>query len=185
MASLDRHRKLVQSLRDWECIFMLIVWQQSIMASAIAMKNVGSTKTGSIINPDPEYFEKRNSLMKRDMSSVWSSFRCEFPATFTRDERLAADFMILLRNQLAHCHISTAREFALYLPTRSSRKLIDRLKEAGWIAPTPNVSNPEMLILREDDKRWFVQNQAMITDFSENTILRVTRAYGIDDAAIC
>ena len=185
MESQDRHRKLVQSLRDWGYIFMLLVWQQSIMASAIAMKNVGSTRTASIINPDPEYFEKRNSLMKQHMSSVWTSFRREFPATFTRDEELAADFMILLRNQLAHCHISTGREFALYLPTRSSWQLIDRLKEAGWIAPTPNVSNPEMLVLREGDKRWFMQNQAMITDFSENTILRVTRAYSIDDAAIC
>ena len=185
MASQDRYRKLVQSLRDWGYIFMLIVWQHSIMASAIAMKNVGSTRTGSVINPDPEFFEKRNSLMKQDMSSVWNAFRGEFPARFTSDEELAADFMILLRNQLAHSHISTGREFALYLPTPSSRKLVHRLTGAGWIATKPNVSNPEMLILREGDKRWFVQNQAMITNFSENTILRATRAYGIDDAAIC
>ena len=185
MASQERHRKLAQSLRDWGYIFILIVWQQSIMASAIAMKNAGSTRTGSIINPDREYFERRNSLMEESMSSVWNSFRREFPASFTSDEELAADFMILLRNQLAHCHISTGREFALYLPTRSSQKLIARLTGAGWIAPVPNVSNPEMLILREGDKRWFVQNHAMITNFSENTILRATRAYGIDDAAIC
>ena len=42
-----------------------------------------------------------------------------------------------------------------------------------------------MLIMREGDRRWFEKNRAMVTEFSENTILRVTRAHGIDDAAIC
>ena len=46
---------------------MLTVWLQSIMASAIAMKNVGSSRMGTIINPDPEYFERRNCLMKKEM----------------------------------------------------------------------------------------------------------------------
>ena len=37
----------------------------------------------------------------------------------------------------------------------------------------------------EGDKEWFAKNVAMITGFSENTILRITRAYGIDDATVC
>ena len=94
--------------------------------------------------------------------------------------------IILIRNQLAHCFVSTGREFALLLPKQSSQILLDKLKNAGWIeTPRDAASNPEMLILREGDRLWFEKNMAMITNLSENTILRVTRANGINDAAIC
>ena len=94
--------------------------------------------------------------------------------------------IILIRNQLVHSFISTGRESALFLPKPSSQKLLDKLKNAGWIeTPRDAASSPEMLILREGAGLWFKKNMAMITNFSENTILRVTRANGIDDAAIC
>ena len=79
MATQERERRFVQSLRDWGHIFMLTVWLQSIMASAIARKNVGSSRIGTIINPGPEYLERRNCLMKKEMSSIWETFKSEFP----------------------------------------------------------------------------------------------------------
>ena len=42
-----------------------------------------------------------------------------------------------------------------------------------------------MTVIYEGDKEWFAENEAMITRFSENTILRITRTYGIDDATVC
>ena len=165
---------------------MLTVWLQSILASAIAMKNVGIRRRGTIINPDREYFETRNCLMKKELSFIWGTFKSEFPNSITSEEELVADMIILLRNQLARCFVSSGRGFSLFLPKPGSRKLLDKLKNAGWIETPPDgASDPEMLILREGDRRWFEKNRAMIISFSENTILRVTRANGIDDAAIC
>ena len=186
MAAPERERRFVQSLRDWGHIFMLTVWLQSIMASAIAMKDVESTTVGSITTPDDKYFERRNSLMKKEMSFVWERFKREFLEQTTEDVELAAEMIILIRNQLAHCHISSGREFALFLPKQSSQGLLNKLKRAGWIEePAQGISNPEMLVLREGDRKWFDTNAAMILKFTENTILRATQSYGISDALIC
>ena len=35
MVEQTRQQRFVRSLRDWGCVFMLAVWLQSIMASAI------------------------------------------------------------------------------------------------------------------------------------------------------
>ena len=186
MATQERALQFNRSLKDWGYVFMLTVWLQSIMTSAIAMKGVGSTKVGTIDNPDPAYFETRNRLMKEDMSKIWGQFKCEFPnSATTTDEELTADMIMLIRNQLAHCFISTAREFAIFLPRPSSKKLLDTLKNSGWIDSPRDASVPAMLIIREGDKEWSARNAAMIRGFSENTILRITRAHGIHDAAIC
>ena len=147
MATQGREQRFNQSLRDWGHIFMLTVWLQSIMAAAIARKNIGSSRIGTIINPDPEYFERRNCLMKKEMSSIWDTFKSEFSNSITREEELVADMIILIRNQLVHSFISTGREFALFLPKPSSQKLLDKLKNAGWIeTPRDAASSPEMLI---------------------------------------
>lgn len=165
---------------------MLTVWLQSIMASAIAMKDVESTRVGTVVNPAPEYFRTRNRLMTEDMSSTWSKFQCTFPSDLTQVEEQTADMIILLRNQLAHCFISSGREFALFLPRRSSKNRLDRLLTAGRISrPRDAESDPMMTVIYEGDKEWFAENEAMITRFSENTILRITRTYGIDDATVC
>ena len=185
-ATQEHVLQFAQSLRDWGHIFMLTVWLQSIMASAIAMKDVGYTRTETVINPDREYFKRRNRLMKEELSTIWKKFTSQFPNSVTREERLVADMIVFVRNQLAHCHISSGRQSALFLPKPGSQKLLDKLKSAGWIeTPGDGGSDPEMLIMREGDRRWFEKNRAMITEFSENTILRVTRAHGIGDAAIC
>ena len=156
---------------------MLAVWSQSIMTSAIAKKATSSRQ---------DELTKRNELMKKDMAPIWKEFKDSFPANITAHEELVADMIIFIRNQLAHCHVSSGRGSALFLPRQTSKKLIDKLKSAGWIeTPTAGVSTPEMLILREGDKEWFDKNTAMIINFSENTILRLTRAHGIDDSAIC
>ena len=187
MATQGRGLQFNHSLRDWGYVFMLTVWLQSIMTSAIAMKDVGSTTVGTIVNPDPEYFETRNGLMKEDMSNIWRKFKCRFPrSVITTDEELTANMIILIRNQLAHCFISSGRKFALFLPKPPSQKLFAKLEESGWIdRPRDAAPDPVMLVIREGDKEWFDRNVAMITGFSENTILRITRAHGIRDATIC
>ena len=138
MTMQDRAAQFVGSLRDWGCIFMLAVWLQSVMVAAIAMKGAGNRREGSIIHPDGEYFRKRDELLKREMSCVWDRFKEEFPAELTEEEELVADMIILIRNQLAHCHISTGREHALFLPKASSEKLLAGLKNAGWIETLPD-----------------------------------------------
>ena len=185
MATRGRALQFNHSLRDWGHVFMLTVWLQSIMTSAIAMKDVESTRVGTIINPDPEYFRTRNRLMKEDMSNIWRKFKCKFPrSVITPDEELTADMIIFLRNQLAHCFISSGRGFALFLPNPSSKERLDRLLKAGWIDRPRDESDPVMPIIHEGNKEWFAKNMAMITGFWENTILRVTRAHGIDDATL-
>ena len=176
-------RQFTNSLRDWGYVFMFTVWLQSIMTSAIAI--VASTKVGTKVISDPEYFRTRNDLMTQDLSKIWEKFKDSFPrSTITTDEELIADMIILMRNQLAHSFISSGRKFALFLPT-SSQKLLDNLEEAGRIDTPPDAaSDPVMLVIHEGDKEWFDKNVAMIDGFLANTILRITRAHDIDDATI-
>ena len=179
MVEQTRQQRFVRSLRDWGCVFMLAVWLQSIMASAIASKSSGDGSHGG------GFLKTRNDLMKENMAAVWSGFKSEFPGQITEQEDLTADMIILLRNQLAHCFISSGKELALFLPT-SSQKHLDRLNRAGWIeVPDDAASDPAMLVLREGDAKWFDRNTSMILNFADNTVLRLTRDHGIDDLAIC
>ena len=157
---------------------MLAVWLQSIMASAIAKK---SSRDGS----RAEYLKRRNDLMKKEMGAVWTGFRCEFPGAITEQEELAADMIILMRNQLAHCFISSGSQLALFLPKALSRERVERLVSAGWIEVPDDASDPAMLVLREGDREWFDRNTSMILSFADNTVLRLARDHGIEDAAIC
>lgn len=179
MAEQVRAQRFVRSLRDWGQVFMLAVWFQSIMASAIARKRSGGDHN--------EYLKARNDLMKETSAiAIWECFKREFPGEITEQEELTADMIILIRNQLAHCFVSSGTGFALFLPKPRSRQLLDRLTSAGWVEiPDSGASDPETLIMREGDRRWFYRNTAMIETFSENTILRLTRDHGIDDGAIC
>lgn len=183
MLDHSRDQQFVRSLRDWGLVFMLTIWLESIMVSAIATKVTGTSRRAKVLAK--EYKETRHDLMKKGLAGVWREFVHEFPGEISTEEDLMADMIILIRNQLAHCHISGGHEFALFIPT-SSQKRLDRLKSAGWVRkPDDAASNPEALIIREGDREWFDRNTAMIFGFAENTILRLTRAYGIDDSEIC
>ncbi len=158
---------------------MLTVWLQSIMASAIARKSSEGGSHGG-------FLKTRNALMRKEMAAVWRGFKSEFQGEITEQEELTADMIVLLRNQLAHCFISSGKELALFLPTASSRRRLDRLNSAGWIeVPNEGASDPAMLVLREGDSKWLERNTSMILNFADNTILRLTRDHGIDDLAVC
>ena len=177
MAGQSRDQRFLQSLRDWGQVFMLTIWLQSIMTAAVTRKSTGRSKRVKVLSN--EYREKRHDLMKKGLACVWKEFVREFPGEISTQERRTADMIILIRNQLAHCHIVPGNEFALFLPT-GSQNLLDKLKSAGSIeTPSHPTSNPEMLIMREGDKKWLDRNTEMILDFAENTILRLTRAHGI------
>ena len=163
---------------------MLTAWLQSIMTSAITTKVTGKSKRVKVLSK--EYRETRDRLMKMTLAQVWEKFACEFPGETSAHEDLTADMIILIRNQLAHCHISPGNEFALFLPKPSSQRLLDKLKTVGWVeTPIQGETDPEMLIMREDDKEWLDRNTKMILGFAENSILRITRAHGMDDFEMC
>ena len=164
---------------------MLTVWLQSILTSAIAMKRAGIKHVSKTMASDDAFRRKRIQLMEQDLSSVWRSFIGEFGEGISEHEAHIAEMIILVRNQLAHCHISAGRGFALFLPKPSSRKLIKSLDRLGWIEiPKEGKSNPESLILREGDAKWIEKNKAMILSFAEHTVLRVAKSHGIDEATI-
>ena len=168
MADQVREQRFKQSLQDWGYVFMLAVWMQSIMASAIAKKTAST---------------ELEDLFKNGMAATWKEFKCKFPGSITTEEERIADMIIFIRNQLAHGLILSRRERALFVPNKGSQSLLDTLKKAGWVE-TPADEASE-LIIREGDTGWFDRNTAMILNFSENTILRLTRLHGIDDSAIC
>lgn len=183
MVEQNRDQRFLQSLRDWGQVFMLTIWLQSIMTSAITTKITGRSRRVKVL--DKEYREKRNDLMKKGLPGIWKEFVREFPGKISTQESLTSDMIILIRNQLAHCHISTGNEFALFLPNSNSRSRLDKLKSEGRVeAPSHGASNPEILITGENDQQWLDCNTAMILDFAVNTVLRLTRAHGIDDLEV-
>ena len=171
MADQVREERFEQSLRDWGYVFMLTIWIHSIMTSAVAKKTA---------NTEPK------DLFEHEMAATWEEFKNKFPGSITTEEECTASMIILIRNQLAHCLITSRKEHALFLPKPRSKRLLNKLKNAGWVEmPAAGALASEMLIMREGDTEWFARNTAMIWNFSENTIFRLTRAHGIDDSAIC
>lgn len=175
----EREQEFATSLQDWGLVFMLAVWLQSIMVSAIAKKRSDGCES--------EYLKNRDCLMEDErLTTIWKCFKREFPGEITKQEELTACMIILIRHQLAHCFVASSNQHALFLPRKSSKQLLCKLRCAGWIEPPDSGTyDPEMLIMREGDRGWFDRNREMILTFAENTILRLTRCYGIADGAIC
>lgn len=130
---------------------MLTIWLESIMVSVIATKVSGTSRRAKVLTK--EYKKTRHDLIKKGLECVWREFVRVFPGEVSTEENLMAEMIILIRNHLAHCHISSGREFALFIPT-SSQKILDRLKSAGWInIPDDAASDPETLIMREGESK--------------------------------
>ena len=179
MAERAREEQFRQSLRDWGQVLMHTIWLQSIMTEAITTKATGGSPRDRVLSE--EYIKIRNDLMEKKLACVWKEFARQFRGEISPEEYLTADMIILLRNQLAHCHILPGNALALFLPT-ASQTLLDKLKGEGWILTPDHVaSNPEMTIMREGDREWFTHNTEMITEFLKNPVLRLTRAHGIVD----
>ena len=159
---------------------MHTVWLQSIMISAIAAKATGESKTVKVLSK--KYRALRYDLMRLSFSEVWDRFRSEFPGTLSKEEALTADMIVLIRNQIAHCYIMSGNERAFFLPTLSKDRLLS-LSKAGRVT-TPSHDASEYLVMREGDEEWFRRNRAMILDFMENTVIRLTRTNGIDDSEV-
>ena len=96
---------------------MLTIWLQSIMTAAVATKSTGKSRRVKVLSN--EYREKQHDLMKQGLAHVWQDFVREFPGEISKQESHTVDMIILIRNQLAHCHISSGNEFALFLPRPS------------------------------------------------------------------
>ena len=175
-----REERFIQSLRDWGEVFMHTIWLQSIMISAILTKVTGESKRGDVLSE--KYLSIRYDLMKKPFSKIWDRFVCEFPGELSKEEALTVDMIVLIRNQIAHCCIMSGKERAFFLPT-VSKSLLDNLSKAGWVR-TPSEDASEYLVMREGDEEWFRDNRAMILDFIENTVIRLTRANGIHDSEV-
>ena len=173
------------ALRDWGYVFMFAVWLQSIMACAIAMKRAGASDLAAPRGTrSREFCETRDGLLQMGMAGVWREFKAAFGAVSPDEEHTAA-MIILIRDQLAHCAVSSGTGYGLFAPKRSSRQRLESLKDAGWIEiPREGVATPEVTIVRAGDRKWHDTNIAMMQGFAENTLCRLTRAHGIDDGRI-
>lgn len=168
------------------CLFMLICWQQSIMMTAIAGKDARFTAAGTVDPRDQEGFlNALRELMRGTLSTTWNGFQGAFPGSVTDDDQQTFEGICLLRDQIAHSHIRSgnSRGVALYLPSNDER--IARFAETHEVAEHADDAVPRMLVWHDDDDHWFDSNRAMILGFAENTILRITRAHGIEDSQIC
>ena len=167
-------------------LFMLITWQQSIMMTAIAARGVRFTAEGALDPRDHENFlTALRVLMRGTLSITWNRFKDAFPDNVTECDERTFEAICLLRDQIAHSHIRSgnSRGVALYLPNRDDR--IARFAEAHNVAEHEDDAVPRMLVWHDDDEHWFDTNRTLVLEFAENTILRITRAHGIQDTQIC
>lgn len=181
----ERAFQFRKSLQRWGEIFMLINWLNSIMISAVAAAAAGG-KTSSASGKTPEaYRQCRNGLMSRSVMDVWRIFTGEFGKGSEQEEN-EISMISLIRHQLAHPWISSGHEFALFRPAHTGTRLLDKLDNRGWIMRTEqDISDPPMLIVREQDEEWYDKNRELIFNFMEDRILKRTRERGIRDEQIC
>ena len=166
-------------------LFMLITWQQSIMMTAIAASDVRFTPDGALDPRDRENFlNTLHALMRSTLSHTWNRFKEAFPDAVTECDDHTFEAVRLLRDQIAHSHIRSgnSRGVALYLPNREDR--IPAFAENHPVVEHEDDAVPRMLVWH-DDEHWFDTNRALVLQFAEGTVLRITRAHGIPDSQIC
>ena len=161
-------------MNSWGYVFMMTGWIQSAMVSAIAARK----------NPDSrsrEYLNRRNELIGKSLPKTWAEFKKTFPTDdISEGEEHQVKIMYVIRNLLAHVHISTGRGFGLLKPKAgkgSTEEAVKELVEAVWIEEPADSSG--FLILRENDVSWYEKNIEMITQFAETTITRMARKHGV------
>lgn len=148
-------------------------------------------KNKSIIqnfNDNPEQLpnimvNERVVYWKKYFSSVKKDFENHFSSNLTKDEIDDLNRVLLLRNAIAHSHVSVGRDSLFYIPNGGSKNEQEIESSFGVNVPT-NVSNPKIYKLNFKKDADYNNEFAVIQRIDSVCLKKISSVVGIQHSRV-
>lgn len=162
-------------------IFMFTVWLQGQMSDLVIFKNNPNLISDFVENPacvPPEFHSIRISYWEKDFGSVKNEFKKSFSDVLTDDEKKDIEVLYLLRNAIAHAHVSIGRDYILYRPFRGGR-MEQKLIEYFQLQSIDNQSDPMVLKIELWREGRFKEANDLIERIEQVTLKKIADIIGV------
>ena len=165
-------------------LFVHSIWLQSQMCDLIILSRHPDIIPQFIKNPSriPEFMAtERTNHWQKSFRSIKQEFTKEFVISDQHKNDL--DAIYVMRNAIAHSHVSIARSYFLYRPTGGKRKEDDIIATLN-ISPVEDQSDPLTMKLRFDDNDGYMYNFNRIKRLDEECFKSIADSIGIPQSRI-
>ena len=165
--------------------FMYTLWLQSQMADFLIL-NKDRTLVEERMNDSSKIPQKmvkaRAQYMHKNFDLVLTEFKKTFEKVLSYDDVCDLAKIRLLRDMIAHSHVSVGREFLLHSPNHQSK--LEHIKRQFALEEIPNQSDPPQLELDFGNNDGFLNDFALIKRIDEECFARVAQYVGISHSRI-
>ncbi len=163
-------------------ILIFCIWIEKKLVDLIVLKKhprlINKVNLSSKENKLPRTFViERAKLRKKDFSKIKDIFIKEFSPHSSRKNNLEGIYD--WRNIISHSHISLYRDYILYRPNWT-RKKVNRLIKDHIIHRPDDPSKPFLMLLRLGDDKKYEEVLSVILEFDKTYLKSVAESMGLN-----
>ena len=164
---------------------MYTLWLQSQMADFLILNKDGTLVEERMNDSSriPQRMVKaRAQYMHKNFDIVLTEFKKAFKKVLSCDDVCDLAKIRLLRDMIAHSHVSVGRQFLLHSPNHQNK--LEHLKRQFKLEEIPNQSDPPQLKLDFGSNDRFLNDFELIKRIDEDCFARVAKYVGISHSRI-
>ncbi len=165
--------------------FMYTLWLQSQMADLLIL-NKDRTLVEERMNDSSRIPQRmvmaRAQYMHKNFDLVLTEFKKAFKKVLSNDDVCDLAKIRLLRDMIAHSHVSVGREFLLHSPNHRSK--LEHIKRHFALGEIPNQPEPPQMKLDFGNNDRFLNDFALIKRIDEDCFAKVAQLVGISHSRI-
>ncbi len=166
-------------------LFFLTLWLQSQMADLLIFASspglVGPFLREPTVMPQ-EFVRQRFLMTEKSFTTVKNEFLTRFRKLLTDAEISDLDHLSVVRNALAHSHVSLSRDYFLYRPSGGQPREAEIVRTLR-LQPSPESADPIVLKLMVTQDR-YEQEFARIKRLDEVCFARIATDVGVSHSRI-
>ena len=164
---------------------MCTLWLQSQMADLLIL-NMDKTLVEELMNDSsriPQRMMKaRFQYMRKNFDIVLTEFKKAFKAVLSCVDIRDLEKIKLLRDMIAHSHVSVKRQFLLHRPNNQNK--LEHIKRKFELEEIPDRSDPPQVKLDFGNDDRFLKDFELIKRIDEDCFPRVAKHVGISHSRI-
>ena len=166
--------------------FMHCLWLQGQMVDLIILFKDPLLRTAFINSPSvvpDEMVAERAKYWEKDFGPIRTEFERLFGSRMKAEHVEDLEAVYLLRNAIAHCHVSMARDYFLFRPGRGEKQ-ISAMASVLKLDPIENPSRPIMMKLSLSDEARFMRDFNRLKGLDEDCFSNIAASLGVPHGRI-
>lgn len=167
-------------------LLMLSAWIQGQMSDLLVLRENPAQLAEFISSParvPTQVSVKRSKRWDMMFAAVAAEFEVTFRAQLSNQEIQDLRAIGILRNALAHAHVSMGREYLLYRPSGSANR-VRRIIEMLGLQEVPEQSDPVVIKLTLWNDARYLETFSMFTRMDQACLARIAREIGVPHSRI-